>query len=81
MASIAVKRAIRNASDLLTLYELLGRQVADPNDRAEFLARGRQRAAAGLGRPRPPLAPAPAKTIGDRPFLPPNRRTRQALSR
>jgi eukaryotic-like serine/threonine-protein kinase len=59
MASIAVKRAVRNASDLLALYELLGRQVANPKDRAEFLARGRQRAAAGLGRPRPP----PAKTI------------------
>jgi eukaryotic-like serine/threonine-protein kinase len=59
MASIAVKRAVRNASDLLELYELLGRQVADPKDRAEFLARGRQRAAAGLGRPRPP----PARTI------------------
>jgi eukaryotic-like serine/threonine-protein kinase len=56
MASIAVKRAVRNASDLLELYELLGRQVADPKDRAEFLAKGRQRAAA-----RPP--PAPAKTI------------------
>ncbi len=64
MASIAVKRAIRNASDLPALYELLGRQVADPKDRAEFLARGRQRAAAGLGQPRPPPAPAPAKTIG-----------------
>ena len=59
MASIAVKRAVRNASDLLELYELLGRQVADPKDRAEFFARGRQRAAAGLGRPRPP----PARTI------------------
>jgi serine/threonine protein kinase len=63
MASIAVKRAVRNASDLLALYELLGRQVANPKDRAEFLARGRQRAAAGLGRPRPPPGPAPAKTI------------------
>jgi serine/threonine-protein kinase len=60
MASIAVKRAVRNASDLLVLYELLGRQVANPKDRAEFLARGRQRAAMGLGRPRPPPAPAPA---------------------
>ena len=59
MASIALRRAVRNASDLLELYELLGRQVADPKDRAEFLARGRQRAAAGLGRPRPP----PARTI------------------
>jgi serine/threonine-protein kinase len=63
MASIAVRRAVRNASDLLELYELLGRQVADPKDRAEFLARGRQRAAAGLGRPRPPPAPPPARTI------------------
>jgi serine/threonine protein kinase len=63
MASIAVKRAVRNASDLLDLYELLGRQVANPKDRAEFLSRGRQRVAAGLGRPRPPPGPAPAKTI------------------
>ena len=63
MASIAVKRAVGNASDLLGLYELLGKQVANPKDRAEFLARGRQRAAAGLGRPRPPPGPAPAKTI------------------
>ena len=62
MASIAVKRAVRNASDLLALYELLARHVADPKDRAEFLARGRQRAAAGLGRPRPPPEPAPAQT-------------------
>ena len=63
MASIAVKRAVRNASDLLALYELLARHVADPKDRAEFLARGRQRAAAGLGRPRPAPEPAPAQTI------------------
>jgi serine/threonine-protein kinase len=63
MASIAVKRAVRTASDLLALYEVLGKQVANPKDRAEFLARGRQRAAAGLGRPRPPPAAAPAKTI------------------
>jgi len=63
MASIAVKRAVRGASDLLGLYELLGRQVADPKDRAEFLARGRQRAAAGLGRPSPPPVPTPAKKV------------------
>ena len=63
MASIAVKRALRNAGDLLELYALLARHVADPKDRAEFLARGRQRAAAGLGRPRPPPEPAPAQTI------------------
>jgi eukaryotic-like serine/threonine-protein kinase len=63
MASIAVKRAVRGASDLLGLYELLGRQVADPKDRAEFLARGRQRASAGLGRPSPPPRPTPAKKV------------------
>jgi serine/threonine-protein kinase len=63
MASITVKRAVRKASDLLELYELLGGQVPDPKDRAEFLAKGRQRAAAGLGRPRPPPAPPPARTI------------------
>ena len=63
MASIAVKRAVRNASDLVGLYDLLGRQIADPKDRAEFLARGRQRAAAELGRARPPPGPAPARTI------------------
>jgi serine/threonine-protein kinase len=63
MASIAVKRAVRSASDILGLYELLGRQVANPKDRAEFLARGRQRAFAGLSRPRPPPAPTSAKTI------------------
>jgi serine/threonine protein kinase len=63
MASIAVKRAVRNASDLLELYELLSRQVANPKDRTEFLPRGRQRAAAGFGRPRPPPGPTPAKTI------------------
>jgi len=63
MASIVVKRAVRNASDLLELYELLSRQVANPKDRTEFLARGRQRAAAGFGRPRPPPGPTPAKTI------------------
>jgi serine/threonine-protein kinase len=63
MASIAVKRGARQSSDLLELYELLGRQVADPKDRAEFLARGRQRAAAGLGLPTPRPRPASAKTI------------------
>ncbi len=63
MASIAVKRAVRNASDLLALYELLGKQVTDPKDRAQFLARGRQRAAAGFGRLRSPPAPAPVQTI------------------
>jgi eukaryotic-like serine/threonine-protein kinase len=67
MASIAVKRAARQSSDLLALYELLGRQVANPKDRAEFLARGRQRAATGLGRPRPPPRPPPAQAVEQRP--------------
>jgi len=57
MASIAVKRAVRQTNDLLELYELLGGQVNSPPDRAEFLARGRQRAATSLGRPRPLSAP------------------------
>jgi hypothetical protein len=59
MASIVLKRAARQSTDLLALYELLGRQVSDPKDRAEFLARGRQRAAAGFARPRPS---SPAKS-------------------
>src|SRR6202043_298218 len=71
MASIAVKRAVRNASDLLALYELLGRQVANPKDRAEFLARGRQRAAAGLGRAHPPPAPPPKPGARQTPSPPP----------
>ena len=67
MASIAVKRAARQANDLLVLYELLARQVANPTDRAEFLARGRQRAAEGLGRPRSPPRISSARTVEQRP--------------
>ena len=37
--------------------------MANLKDRAEFLARGRQRAALGLGRLHPPPGPASAKTI------------------
>jgi serine/threonine-protein kinase len=70
MASIALKRAVRNASDLLALYDVLGRQVANPKDRAEFLARGRQRAALGLGRPPPAAGPARAKTIEQKSISP-----------
>ena len=50
MASIEVKRAVSQTNDLLQLYELLGRQLKNPGDHAEFLAKGRRRAAAGLGR-------------------------------
>jgi serine/threonine-protein kinase len=67
MASIAVRRAARQASDLLALYELLGRQVGSPKDRAEFLAIGRQRVAAGIGQPRPVPRPTSAKTTEQRP--------------
>jgi len=67
MASIALRRAARQSNDLLTLYELLGRQVANPKDHAEFLARGRQRAALGLGSPRPPPRPASTQGAGQRP--------------
>jgi serine/threonine protein kinase len=66
MASIALKRAARQSNDLLSLYELLGRQVADPKDHAEFLARGRQRAAAGLGLLRPPAHPASTRATEQR---------------
>jgi eukaryotic-like serine/threonine-protein kinase len=49
MASIALKRAARQTNEILTLYELLAAQVSSPRDRDEFLIRGRQRAALGLG--------------------------------
>jgi serine/threonine protein kinase len=55
MASIALRRALRETNDLLSLYEMLGKQIANPKDRAEFLAKGRLRAAAV----RRPLQPAP----------------------
>ena len=65
MASIVVKRAARQTNDLLELYELLGRQVNSPRERSEFLAKGRQRAAAGLGLRRPSSAPR-LETAGGR---------------
>jgi eukaryotic-like serine/threonine-protein kinase len=49
LASIALKRALRQTRDVLELYELLGTQLNDPRDRNQFLARGRQRAADRLG--------------------------------
>jgi serine/threonine protein kinase len=75
MASIALKRATRQTTDLLALYELLARQISDPRDRAEFLARGRQRAADAIGRTRPsspstsmaqPAATQPVSTVPGR---------------
>jgi eukaryotic-like serine/threonine-protein kinase len=60
MAAIALRRAIGRANDVTALYELLGQQVINPRDRAEFLARGQRRAASGpAGRPAssPPSKP------------------------
>jgi serine/threonine protein kinase len=59
MAAIALRRAIRQTNDVVVLYDLLGPQVVNPRDRAEFLARGQRRAATELTS-RPPLLP-PAK--------------------
>jgi len=53
MASIAVKRAARQTTALLELYEALAGQLSSARERSEFLAKGRQRAAAYLGRSRP----------------------------
>jgi len=44
MAAIALKRAIRQTNDIMSLYNLLGRQVANRRDHAEFMARGQRRA-------------------------------------
>jgi eukaryotic-like serine/threonine-protein kinase len=60
MAAIALKRAIRQTNDIMSLYDLLARQIANPRDRAEFLARGRQRAASDPAAPphsTPPSTP------------------------
>jgi serine/threonine protein kinase len=52
MAAIALRRAIRQTDDITALYDLLGRQVVNPRDHAEFLALGQRRAASDLaGRP------------------------------
>jgi serine/threonine protein kinase len=66
MASIAVRRTASQSSDVLALYEALSTQVADPKYRAEFLAKGRRRAAAGLGRTRAPPLQTSAKTVEQR---------------
>jgi serine/threonine protein kinase len=56
MAAIAVKRAARQTNDITALYELLGRHVDNPQEHAEFLAKGRRRAAGGQ-RPVQPSKP------------------------
>jgi len=74
MASIALKRAVNQTNDLLALYDFLSRQVTNPRDRAEFAAKGRQRAAARLGPLRPIVLSTPEETTGrkaDRSAVPP----------
>jgi len=72
LASIAVKRALRQTSDVLDLYELLGKQLNDPPDRNQFLARGRQRASARLDRLRAAAPTAPASPLLAQVVKPPN---------
>ncbi len=57
VASIAVKRALRETTDLSALYDLLATRVENPRDRTTLLAAGRQRAAAALGSSRPAHPP------------------------
>ncbi len=60
MASIAVKRAMRETTDVTGLYDALSRHVDDPRDRAQFLAKGRPRVAAA------PEPDGPASATGSR---------------
>ena len=65
VAAIAVKRAIRLANDIMSLYDLLARQIANPRDQAEFLARGRRRAASDAGAPSRSTPPSTSKIEGE----------------
>ena len=58
MATIALRRAIRQTNDVVVLYDLLGPQVVNPRDRAEFLARGQRRVATELTSRSPSSPPA-----------------------
>jgi eukaryotic-like serine/threonine-protein kinase len=58
VAALALRRALGQTNDMTALYDLLGRQVVNPRDRAEFLARGQRRAATELTSRRPSLPPA-----------------------
>jgi serine/threonine-protein kinase len=66
LASIAVRRALRQTTDVLDLYELLSKQLNDPRDRNQFLATGRQRTAAQLDRSRAAAPTAPASPRQER---------------
>jgi len=60
VAAIALKRALRQTNDIMSLYDLLARQISNPRDQAEFQARGRRRVTSDPSRrPRstPPSAP------------------------
>jgi serine/threonine-protein kinase len=75
MASIALKRAVSQTNDILALYDLLGGQVNSPRDRAEFLARGRQRAVSGRGglpSSAPPKSGLVTERRPDNPTVPPS---------
>jgi eukaryotic-like serine/threonine-protein kinase len=69
VASIAVRRALRETNDLVALYELLGKQVESPRDRAELLTKGRQRAAAAPA-PLHASPPPPSKDAVQKPDQP-----------
>ena len=56
VASIAIKRALRQSSDIAVLHDLLSMYVENQQDRAAFLRLGRQR---GRARPRQPLSSRP----------------------
>src|SRR4029077_9323672 len=58
MAAISLRRAARQTNDLTALYELLGKHVDNPREHAEFLAKGRRRAAGGAAGGLRPTAPS-----------------------
>jgi eukaryotic-like serine/threonine-protein kinase len=65
MAAIALKRAIGQTNDIMALYDLLGRQVVNPRDHAEFLARGQRRAASEQGNRPGSTPPSTPRTEGE----------------
>jgi eukaryotic-like serine/threonine-protein kinase len=65
VAAIALKRAIRQANDIMSLYDLLARQIANPRDQAEFLARGRRRAAPDASAPSRSTPPSTSEVKGE----------------
>ncbi len=51
VASIAVRRSLRQTDSIDVLYDLLGMYIDNQQDRAAFLARGRRREASASARP------------------------------